>query len=95
MKNTRTTLVDSDWFYNIVTLVLKYTQTTLLNLDWFYNILDLHLKNTRTLLDSDRYYETLDLDQLISQAGMPLQTYEGFPELSVKQLVDHLSVHPH
>ena len=47
------------------------------------------------LLDLDWYYETLGLDQLINQRGMLLQTYEDFLELSVKQLVDHLSAHPH
>ena len=33
------------------------------------------------LLGLDWYYKTLGLDQFINQAGMLLQTYEGFLEL--------------
>ena len=55
-KNYWTSLLASDWFYNILELALKITQTALLDLDWFYDILDLDLKKTWTnLLDSDSF----------------------------------------
>ena len=43
-KNTWTTLLASDWFYDILELFVKRTQTTFLDLDWYY-ILDLYLKS--------------------------------------------------
>ena len=49
----------------------------------------IHFKNLALKKYSDH------LTRLINQGGMLLQTYEDFLELSVKQLVDHLSVHPH
>ena len=36
-------MLDLDWFYNMLDLVLKNTRITLLDLDWFYDILDLDL----------------------------------------------------
>ena len=36
LKNTCITLLDLDWFYNILDLDLKHTRTILLDLDWFY-----------------------------------------------------------
>ena len=57
LKNTRTILLDSDWFYNMLDVALKNIRITLLDLDWFYGILDLDLKYTRTtLLDLDWFY---------------------------------------
>ena len=70
-KNTWTSLLDSDWFYDISTLDLKSTQTTLL---------DLELKYSWTkLVDSDWFY--------YNQGGLLLELYENLLELSVKQLV--------
>ena len=77
VENTWTTLLDSNWVYDLFKLHLKSSQTTLLNLDWFY-ILD--LKNTWTiLLDSDWFY--------YNQLGMLLEKSENLLELSVKQLL--------
>ena len=56
-KNTLTTLLDSDWFYNMLGLPMKNTRMTLLDLDRFYDALDLDLKQTRaTLLDLVWFY---------------------------------------
>ena len=80
LKNTWTTLLDSDWFYDMLELDLKSTQTTLLDLNWFYDILDLDLRNTWTnLLNSDLFY--------YNQAEMLSQKYENLLELPIKQLV--------
>ena len=49
LKNIRTTLLDSNWFYNMLGMALNNTRTTLLNLDLFYDILDLDLKINRTV----------------------------------------------
>ena len=49
-KNTLTTLLDLDWFYNMLGLAMKNTQISLLDLDGFYDVLDLDLKQTRTTL---------------------------------------------
>ena len=73
-----TTLLDSDWFYDILELDLKSTQATSLDLDWIYYILGLDLKNNWTiLLDSDWFY--------YNQAGMLLEKSENLIELSVIQ----------
>ena len=78
-KNTWTSLLDSDWFYDISGLNLKSTQTTLPGLDWFYDILDLDLKNTWTnILGSVWFY--------YNEAKMLLEKYEHLHELYVKQL---------
>ena len=47
------------------------------------------LPGISTLLESDWYYYALDLDWLneINQTEMPIEKYENFLELSVKQLV--------
>ena len=47
------------------------------------------LPGLSTLLESDWYYYALDLDWLneINQTEMPIEKYENFLELSVKQLV--------
>ena len=47
------------------------------------------LPGLSTLLESDLYYYALDLDWLneINQTEMPIEKYENFLELSVKQLV--------
>ena len=47
------------------------------------------LPGISTLLESDWYYFALDLDWLneINQTEMPIEKYENFLELSVKQLV--------
>ena len=75
-----TTLLDSDWFYDILELDLKSTHATSLDLDWIYYILGLDLKNTWTnLLDSDWLY--------YNQAGMLLEKSENLLELSIKHLV--------
>ena len=80
MKNSWTTLLDSNLFYDILTLRLKSTKTTLLDFDWFYDILGLNLKNTwANLLDSDWFY--------YNDAGMLLEKYENLLELSVKWLI--------
>ena len=56
-KNTLTTLLDSDWFYNMLGLAMKNTGITLLDLDRFYDLLDLDLKQARTtLLDLVWFY---------------------------------------
>ena len=43
-KNTLTTLLDSDWFYNMLGLAMKNIWITLMDLDRFYDVLDLDLK---------------------------------------------------
>ena len=45
-KTRTTTLLDSDWLYDILDLDLKNTQTTLRDLVWFFDTLD--LKSART-----------------------------------------------
>ena len=47
------------------------------------------LPGLSTLLESDWYYYALDLDWLneINQTEMPIEKYENFLELSVKQLI--------
>ena len=35
LKNTRTTLLDLDWFYDVLDLDLRNTRTTSMDLDWF------------------------------------------------------------
>ena len=47
LKNTRTTLLDLDWFYDILDLDLKYTRTTLLDLNWFYSTLGDRYRKTK------------------------------------------------
>ena len=77
---TWTTLLDSDWFYDILELDFKRTVTTLLDLDWFFDILDLDLESAWTnFLDSDWLS--------YNQTGMLLQKSENAHALSVKQLV--------
>ena len=67
------------WDHINVALELKSTWTTLLDLDSFYDNLYLESKETRAmLLDFG-----LRLVNLINQAGMLLQKYEDFLELSV------------
>ena len=39
-KTRITTLLDSDWLYDILDLDLKNTQTTLRDSVWFFDILD-------------------------------------------------------
>ena len=56
-KNTLTTLLESDLFYNVLGLAMKNIRITLLDLDRFYDVLDLDLKQTRTtLLDLVWFY---------------------------------------
>ena len=79
LKNTWTTLPDSDWFYDILELELESIPTTLMDFDWFYT-LDLDLKHNWTnVLDSDWFY--------YNKVGMLLEKHESLFELSVKQLV--------
>ena len=79
LKNTWTTLPDSDWFYDILELELESIPTTLMDFYWFYT-LDLDLKHNWTnVLDSDWFY--------YNKAGMLLEKHESLFELSVKQLV--------
>ena len=67
------------WDHINLALDLKSTWTTLLDLDSFYDKLYLESKETRAiLLDFG-----LRLVNLINQAGMLLQKYEDFLELSV------------
>ena len=67
------------WDHINLALDLKSTWTTLLDLDSFYDKLYLESKETRAmLLDFG-----LRLVNLINQAGMLLQEYESFFELSV------------
>ena len=67
------------WDYINLALDLKSTWTTLLDLDSFYDKLYLESKETRAmLLDFG-----LRMVNLINQAGMLLQEYESFFELSV------------
>ena len=74
-KNIWITLLELNWFYDVLELDLKSTQTTLLDFNWFCDILD--LENTWTnLVDSDLIY--------YNQAGMLL---ENLLKLSIKQLV--------
>ena len=62
-ENTWTTLLDLDWFCDILKLDLKRLP---FDLDWFDDILDLGLKSAWTnLLGSDRFY--------CNQAGMMLE----------------------
>ena len=75
-SNIWTTLLDLDWFYDILELVLKSTETILLDLDWFCDILELDLKNIWNLLDSNWFY--------YNQAGMLSEISENVLELSVK-----------
>ena len=67
------------WDHINLALDLKSTWTTLLDLDSFYDKLYLESKETRAmLLDFG-----LRMVNLINQAGMLLQEYESFFELSV------------
>ena len=69
-----TTLLDSDWFYDILELVLKSPHTILLDLAWFY-MLDLDFKITWTnLLDSHWF--------CCNHAGMLLEKNENLLEFS-------------
>ena len=73
----RTTLLKSNWFYDILELDLKSAQTTQLNLNWFYDILDLDLKNNETnLMNSDL--------NCYNQVEMLLEKYKKLLGLSVK-----------
>ena len=63
----------SDKLFDILVLDLKSTWTTLLDLDSFYDQLYLELKETAAIL--------LDF----GLAGMLLQKYEDFLELSVRE----------
>ena len=85
LKNAWTTLMESNWFDDILELDLKSTQNTSLDMDWFYGILDLELKNNWTnLLDSDWIY--------YNKAEMSLEKCENLLDLFARQLVIHSSL---
>ena len=75
-KSNWTTLLDLEWFYDI--LELDLSTWTILDLNWFYDILYLGLKSAETnLLESDWFY--------YNQGRMLLEKSENSLELSVKQ----------
>ena len=75
LKNTETTLLHPDWFYDVLDLDLKGAWSTLRDLDWFYNI-GIGLEKHLDYLDLDWFYYTLRLIELINQAGMSLEKCE-------------------
>ena len=89
LKNTRTTLMHSIWFYDILDLDLKSGRTILLELDWFYDIYDLDcLKKRLDYLIGFRLilpYIEFGWIKWINQAEMQLEKYEDF--LEFKQFV--------
>ena len=60
-KNTRTTLLDSDWFYNMLNLAVKSTWITLLELDWIYQTLSLDYLINQAGRLLQKYEDFLDL----------------------------------
>ena len=64
LKSTQSTLLDLDWFYNILDLYLKNSWTNLLDSGWFYyNQTGMQLEKSENLLE-------LSVKQLVLQSSL-------------------------